>query len=321
MDNKLRAHRIDLGIEVRKYGEGYREQWEAFIDSSANGTFLHRRSFMEYHGERFEDASLMVLEGEELLAVFPAHQVGDQIFSHQGLSFGGWIVKRDLDLPQQKLIVKSTLEYFKEQSITKVDLKTVPEFYHSLVLSPEVFQNLNGRIYTSNIFTHVISLPQTIKDRGKRWGVRKAVQYQLCVKEEEIHEFFWKEILEPQHMQQLGRPPVHQWHEIQYLSERHPNRISLLSAYGEGNLLAGMVLFKHDTVLKVQYTASTLEGKNKRAVDFLMKKIMENMEFKYLDLGTSIDPYNNTTKKSLAYWKESFGAKEFPLTTYQISLI
>jgi hypothetical protein len=53
-----------LRLRISLYREEYRKQWEDFIEHAANGTFLQRRSFMKYHGDRFEDASLMVWEGE-----------------------------------------------------------------------------------------------------------------------------------------------------------------------------------------------------------------------------------------------------------------
>lgn len=44
------------------YEEGYAATWDQFVRESRNGTFLFQRPFMEYHKDRFEDASLLFLD-------------------------------------------------------------------------------------------------------------------------------------------------------------------------------------------------------------------------------------------------------------------
>lgn len=316
MDKKLRAHRIDLGIEVRKYGEGYREQWEAFIDSSANGTFLHRRSFMEYHGERFEDASLMVWEGEELLAVFPAHQVGDQIFSHQGLSFGGFIFKKDLSYSTRSQIINSIIDYYKNQKIKSLIVSPVPYYYIQEEGLKEVDYDSLGLEITGNKEIYLIEAPFILKDKGKRKGVRRALRKGLEITEGEVTRTFWEEMMLPLYAAKIGKAPVHNWDEIALLSELHPGRIQLISAYLEEELLAGLVIFRHPKVVKVQYSAVTEHGKISRAMDFLMQYLMNLPGVQYLDMGTVYDGQTGEKLESLAYWKESFGAQTYFLTTY-----
>ena len=38
----------------------YRQEWDNMVENSANGTFLFKRNYMEYHAHRFIDFSLMV---------------------------------------------------------------------------------------------------------------------------------------------------------------------------------------------------------------------------------------------------------------------
>ena len=48
---------------IEKYTASYYNLWNDFIQRSKNGTFLFHRDFMEYHSDRFNDFSLLVLEG------------------------------------------------------------------------------------------------------------------------------------------------------------------------------------------------------------------------------------------------------------------
>ena len=49
------------------------EQWETLVGASRNGTFMHTRRFIDYHGSRFEDCSLVVRDARGAVrAIVPA---------------------------------------------------------------------------------------------------------------------------------------------------------------------------------------------------------------------------------------------------------
>lgn len=49
---------------------------------------------MEYHSDRFNDHSLMFFDdSQKLLAILPANHADGKLHSHQGLTFGGIIIK------------------------------------------------------------------------------------------------------------------------------------------------------------------------------------------------------------------------------------
>src|SRR5437016_6175838 len=78
---------------IRSYGPGDARGWESLVERACNGTFLHTRRFISYHGDRFLDRSL-VLENcrKGIVGVFPAAEVPAEpqmIISHPGLSYGG----------------------------------------------------------------------------------------------------------------------------------------------------------------------------------------------------------------------------------------
>ena len=79
-------------VEAIRYAPAHRSEWDRFIDSSKNGTFLFKRDFMEYHADRFPDHSLLFLDDKQALrAVLPATGEGAVLHSHKGLTYGGVI--------------------------------------------------------------------------------------------------------------------------------------------------------------------------------------------------------------------------------------
>ena len=49
-------------FQVQKYTTSHKAEWNDFIASAKNATFLFNRNFMEYHSDRFEDFSLMIYD-------------------------------------------------------------------------------------------------------------------------------------------------------------------------------------------------------------------------------------------------------------------
>ena len=72
--------------------------WNAFISKAKNATFLFNRNFMDYHNDRFNDYSLLVFKAEKVIAVIPANREETTLYSHQGLTYGGFVLDGSLKL-------------------------------------------------------------------------------------------------------------------------------------------------------------------------------------------------------------------------------
>ena len=116
---------------VKLYQESDYKKWNAFIAQAKNATFLFHRDFMEYHKDRFEDYSLIVLEGDKWVAVLPANIVDNQVFSHQGLTYGGLVYNEKIKTASVIEIFKNILFCLNENKIKKIQLKLIPSIYHS----------------------------------------------------------------------------------------------------------------------------------------------------------------------------------------------
>ena len=85
-------------FEVKQYTQKQIQEWNEFIEDSRQGTFLFNRCYMDYHADRFQDASLMIYRKGQLYALLPANRLGDTLYSHQGLTYGGLITKKQLSI-------------------------------------------------------------------------------------------------------------------------------------------------------------------------------------------------------------------------------
>ena len=84
-------------ITLKIYSPANKKEWDSFISSSRNGTFLFARDYMDYHSDRFSDFSILAYHNNKLVAVLPANRKGQILYSHQGLTYGGWVTSKAVD--------------------------------------------------------------------------------------------------------------------------------------------------------------------------------------------------------------------------------
>jgi hypothetical protein len=117
--------------KVQQYEFKYSDQWNAFISKAKNATFLFHRDFMEYHEERFHDYSLLIFEEDKLIAVLPANRVSDTVYSHQGLTYGGFVYNKQAKLVSLLDVFSAVLSFLDQNGIQKIQIKKIPSIYHT----------------------------------------------------------------------------------------------------------------------------------------------------------------------------------------------
>ena len=70
---------MDKMIEIRRYSHNDIDVWNRFVGESRNATFLFNRNYMDYHSDRFTDASIMAYRKGKLCALLPANIDGDTL--------------------------------------------------------------------------------------------------------------------------------------------------------------------------------------------------------------------------------------------------
>ena len=116
-----------MKYQIQKYSNEHYKEWNNFVAHAKNATFLFHRDFMEYHQDRFEDYSLLVFDKKNnLKAILPANRVGDVLYSHQGLTYGGLVLNKSVLLSEVIQITHSVLRFLSENEIRIIELKIIP---------------------------------------------------------------------------------------------------------------------------------------------------------------------------------------------------
>jgi len=311
---------------VKQYQVSDFNNWNAFISKAKNATFLFHREFMEYHKERFEDFSLLIFEQEKLLAVIPANRVGDTIYSHQGLTFGGIVYSPKISGEKVAAIIDSLLAYLKEKGIQFFYFKPIPSFYayggnHEI----DFFLIKKGALLDKKEMNMAINLamPLTIS-KSKLKHFRKIEDLDLEIVEEDQLDSFWKLVLEPRLKEKYDAKPVHTLQEITKLKEKFPNNIKQFSVYCNDEIIAGITIFETDKVVKSQYGATTKKGEELRALDFLFINLIKKYKREdklFFDMGIVNDSNEKGYHAGLLKQKEELGCSVYSQDFYKMNLI
>ena len=250
---------------VKRYTPEDATNWNAFVRTSRNGTFLFEREYMDYHCDRFEDYSLMIFDNEGALsAVLPAHVVGDSIASHNGLSFGGLLVSSKMRVADYLTSFESLLLHLQQLNFTTFDYKAVPHIYHRQPTEEDryVFFLLNAALVRRDLLT-VLDRKNALPYQSRRIrGIKKAQAAGVTLQEEQNFSVYW-DLLAETLASRHGAEPVHSLAEIQLLCARFPTNIRLHCAHStDGELLAGVVLYISERVAHAQYIASSPRGRD-----------------------------------------------------------
>ena len=165
-------------FEIKRYTPSEEKEWNQFVSSSKNGTFLFSRQYMDYHHSRFDDFSIMFYDAHGLYALLPANREGSTLYSHKGLTYGGLITNEKATVSDICQLFKVLNEFLFRQRISKVIYKTVPWIYHRQPSEEDLYAITNvchGQIIVRHVST-TISLSNPIHwRRDHRYGANKAI--------------------------------------------------------------------------------------------------------------------------------------------------
>ena len=307
---------------VRLYQKEDFALWNDCISQAKNATFLFHRHFMEYHQDRFEDFSLMVFDGEKLVAVLPANKVVETVFSHQGLTYGGLVLTSKAKLNSVIAIFRSVLSFLNQNGILKLNLKPIPSFYCQS-FAEEIdycLFVLNANLYRKE----ALSLLNLQKDfsfsKDRKQCVRRGIKANLAIKEETNFGLFWNEILIPNLDKKHQSKPVHSVEEITKLQQYFPENIRHFNVYHEGKIVAGTTVFVAGNVAHPQYISGNEMKNELGSLDFLYEHLIHEVfaDKTYFDFGPSHEDNGRKINEGILFWKESFGAKTVTQSFYEV---
>ncbi len=311
-------------MTIVKYTVDQKNNWNEFVRNSKNSHFFFLRDYMEYHSDRFDDFSLMIFdETDKLIAILPANIKENILYSHQGLTFGGFLVDDRMKTEIMLEIFESLKHFLKEQNIKKIVYKCIPYIYH-LKPSEEdryaLFRN-DAKLIRRDV-TSTIDLTEQVRySKGRKWTINKAKKESIETFESNDYEIFW-ELLTGVLKSNHEAKPVHTLEEIKKLASFFPKNIKLFLAKKDERIVSGALIYENQNIVHTQYLANSEEGRELGAldllIDYLIKDIYKNK--KYFDFGISNENAGRYLNTGLISQKEGFGARAVVHDFYELEI-
>ncbi len=314
---------------VRGYVSDDAEAWDGVAARSVNGTMLHTRRFLSYHGDRFADRSLMVTNPRGWpIGVFPAAEDPADpsvVTSHPGLTYGGLIHDGSLHGGSMLHVLGEIADEYRRLGFTRLRYKAVPPMYQSAPADDDVHAlfRLGASRYRCDLAA-AINLAQ----RGRVWSSRRQRRKRAETAGVRTAEgwdeiaAYWQ-VLEANLDSRHGAAPTHSLAEIEYLHDRFPKEIILITAKIGDALVAGNLFFIEGPVLYQRYTATTDEGRKLSASDLVVEQgiaLASERGCRFYSFGTSTLAEGRQLNEPQYDFKVSFGAGGVAHDHYELDL-
>ena len=312
-------------FEIVRYTSAHTDEWNQFVAKSKNGTFLFDRGYMDYHADRFQDYSLMFYCKGHLLAVLPAHVVGEALCTHRGLTYGGLLMSEQLTIAETMVLFRELNDMLRGEGLKHVSYKAIPWIYHRLSAEEDLYalyHECKARIVARDYSTNIVLGANLRWERVRRRGVTRAERAGIHVEISNDYADFWQ-VLADNLGTKYGIKPVHSLQEIELLHSRFPKNIVLYQAVLDRKVLGGVVLYVTPQVVHAQYSSATPEGKSLGAIDAIYNRIMHHdyKDYPYFDFGRSTEnPDGSGLNETLVFQKEGFGARGLCYDIYEYDL-
>jgi hypothetical protein len=301
-----------LTVEVRRYEPALQADWASVLGRARNGLFLFDRGYMEYHADRFPDFSAIAYVDGEAAVLLPATKAADsaRVASHAGLTFGGFVLAKDLRSETAIAAVDAICEALKGWGAEGLTVKPVPLAFCEAP-SQDAEYALFRRGFTlarRDLSSFVAASQPLLPSKSKRRDAAHAARLGVRIEETGIDRFFplLSDVLRARHEAE----PVHSREELGLLQGRFPDRIRAVGAFLDDRLAAGALVFRYDRVWHTQYLATGEEGRSSNALDLLILTLIDQAREAGVDglsLGTSMQ--GDGLNAGLLWQKESFGAR------------
>lgn len=310
-------------IELFKYTNNDKSQWDQLISTSRNGSFMFFRDYLDYHSERFKDHSFVIFKKGKIEAVIPGNIKGSTYCSHEGLTYGGIV-------STSKICTSDMLEIFNllnielsRLGVKEVIYKSIPSIYHKMPCQEDIYAlSRNNAIKIGCNISTTISMSNKLpfQELRKR-GIKKSQKKGITVCESDDYYNFW-EILKKNLAQKYNNKPTHTLNEITYLKNRFPENIKLYVACETNEIVAGAIVFITANVVHVQYISANEQGKELGAMDMIFDELI-NREFiskQFFDFGISTENMGVYLNENLIFQKEGFGGRGIVYEIYKYNL-
>ncbi|WP_370557060.1 GNAT family N-acetyltransferase [Edwardsiella tarda] len=310
--------------EIKLYDSSQKKAWDEFVSLAKNKHFMFFRDYIEYHSNRFEDYSMMIFDDKnKLIALLPANISKNSVYSHQGLTFGGLILKTSAKQQDVNDIFDSLISFLKENGVEYFLYKKMPYIYHISPSDEDLYPLFKHgfRISRRDISSTIKTSHRIKYSERRRRCIKRSLTVSLVYRESENIAEFWDNLSDVL-MCGHSAKPVHTYDEIVFLKKMFPNNIKFFSANLKGEQVAGVVVFITDSVAHMQYIYTNDKGRDVCALDGLMDYLINDVfSIKdFFDFGTSMENQGEYINEGLISQKEGFGGRAITHDFYEVNI-
>lgn len=315
-----------MTIKIVSYEPMRKSEWDDFVSRAKNSHFMFYRDYMDYHADRFVDNSLMFYdEKKQLIALMPANLSNKSLYSHQGLSFGGLCMRKDITTSVVLNIFNSLIEFLRDtKQVEKLIYKRLPDFYTSYPSQEDLYALfiLESKLFRRDVSSAIdLQRPLSIASI-KTKSAKRALKNNIVISEESNLAEFW-ELLTLVLQSQHNVNPIHSLKEIEFLHQKFPSNIRCFAAKKDNKVIAGTLIFETPEVVHTQYLANGELGRKLFALDLLISELIKQYsnKKKYFDFGISTENMGRMLNAGLISQKEGFGARALVHDFFSLNLL
>lgn len=310
---------------IKVYSPEYSAAWDSFVAKSRQGTLLHMRGYMDYHSDRFLDSSLLAFRKGALSALLPANLDADGVlYSHQGLTYGGWVTPRcHFDGNDMLELFDAFHNWCKDNSIRSVVYKPVPHIYHRIPAEEDIYALFrNGYDISTVNLSSVIDMRcnPAFNTQHKR-HLKKSLSMNPWFRETDDVSAFMA-VLENCLSVRHDATPVHTAEELRVLKNRFPDAIRMFVAGTGEDIEAEVCIYDYAGVAHCQYIATSEAGRSNGMLTFLMQRLITDtfVGHRYFDFGTSNEDAGRVLNSGLIHQKFGLGGRGVVYQHFSLSL-
>jgi hypothetical protein len=312
---------VSPNLAVEAYQPEARDTWDEVVRSARARHFMFERAYMDYHQDRFADASWFVLLKDRPIAVMAASRHGDEVVSHGGLTFGGLLSRPDLTTVRAVDALQLLTRALRADGVRRLVYKPMPHPYHLAPSEEDLYalHQAGARLVSREVTAAVAPGARPTYSDERRRAVRRSVSERLGLAESDSIDEFWA-LLEATLSERHGVGPVHSASEMRLLAARFPGRIRLFVASENREIVAGTLVFETPTVAHAQYIAVGPRGRESCALDALFDHLLTDV-FRELwcDFGIS-NERDGRLNEGLLRNKEGYGARAIVHDRYVLEI-
>jgi hypothetical protein len=315
-------------IEIVAYESKYETVWDLFCASAQNATFLHTRHFINYHGSKFKDESLLFYKENKLLGLLPAAQSLTNpalVISHPGITYGGIVHGGEITGPLMLEVFSALANHYRFNSYHFFQYKAIPFIYPIKPSQDDLYAlfRVGALLKRCDLSCALdLSAPKSFSNRRKR-GIKKAAQSVAISGDISLLPSLYS-VIQDNLDRKHGALPVHSLSELLLLIERFPHEIQIRCAIFENKVEAGVIFFISKNVWHAQYIAASKTGYEISALDAVFDVSIDearSLSARYFDFGTSNEDQGTILNSGLYTFKSEFGGSGVSHEFYELNLL